>query len=286
MGKVRKVMLEDPIPSAQQLDHLLRDLLWGMVEYISHNSTVDNNLPENPISDEYTAFHEEIDAYGLSGQIPVFFSSSKKRKRARMLSQHDQPSSISSFALNGQVLKLPSCQKPVFENIYRLRDTSMSNTCVMIIGLSSKPDHMRARKQASGEVIDIAMSQLVAVPKESLASVYTQHFCVKDSELRPHDVSIHPKYWDQRYRLMSRYDQGIILDEESWYSITPEAICDYLTLRCQELFDRYHPSKRKFEEMIVLDLFAGCGGNVISFASKAFLTIAVDIDPIKSAACR
>jgi hypothetical protein len=35
---------------------------------------------------------------------------------------------------------------------------------------------------------------------------------------------VQDKYWDQRYRLLSRFDQGVVLDDESWYSITPEEI--------------------------------------------------------------
>jgi hypothetical protein len=32
------------------------------------------------------------------------------------------------------------------------------------------------------------------------------------------------KYWLQRYSLFSRYDEGIKLDEEGWYSVTPEVV--------------------------------------------------------------
>jgi hypothetical protein len=32
------------------------------------------------------------------------------------------------------------------------------------------------------------------------------------------------KYWLQRYSLFSEFDKGVILDDESWYSVTPEII--------------------------------------------------------------
>lgn len=32
------------------------------------------------------------------------------------------------------------------------------------------------------------------------------------------------KYWMQRYSLFSRYDEGIVMDEGAWYSVTPEII--------------------------------------------------------------
>ncbi len=32
------------------------------------------------------------------------------------------------------------------------------------------------------------------------------------------------KYWMQRYSLWSRYDEGVRMDEEGWFSATPEVI--------------------------------------------------------------
>ena len=31
---------------------------------------------------------------------------------------------------------------------------------------------------------------------------------------------VHDKYWDQRYRLFSKFDSGIQLDAESWFSVS------------------------------------------------------------------
>ena len=47
-----------------------------------------------------------------------------------------------------------------------------------------------------------------------------------DALLAPEGV--HPKYWDQRYRLFRKFDSGIQLDPESWFSITPESVGTYL----------------------------------------------------------
>lgn len=72
------------------------------------------------------------------------------------------------------------------------------------------------------------------------------------------------KYWAQRYRLFSKYDQGILMDEESWYSVTPEKIARHIAevMRCG----------------IVVDGFCGVGGNAIQFALTCDRVIAVDID--------
>ncbi|KAK1386006.1 Trimethylguanosine synthase [Heracleum sosnowskyi] len=77
------------------------------------------------------------------------------------------------------------------------------------------------------------------------------------------------KYWRQRYDLFSRYDEGIELDEEGWYSVTPECIA----VRHAE----------RSEGGVVVDCFTGCGGNAIQFAAMGNHVIAIDIDPLKVA---
>ncbi|GMP39079.1 hypothetical protein CsSME_00010056 [Camellia sinensis var. sinensis] len=60
------------------------------------------------------------------------------------------------------------------------------------------------------------------------------------------------KYWLQRYDLFSKYDQGIKMDEEGWFSVTPEEIA----VRHAE----------RSGGGVVIDCFAGVGGNAIQFA--------------------
>ncbi|CAB1121224.1 unnamed protein product [Ectocarpus sp. CCAP 1310/34] len=75
------------------------------------------------------------------------------------------------------------------------------------------------------------------------------------------------KYWGQRYRYFSRFDEGVTMDEEGWYSVTPEAIARHIAERvCCD---------------VVVDPFVGCGGNAVQFALVAHLVFAVDIDPVK-----
>lgn len=57
---------------------------------------------------------------------------------------------------------------------------------------------------------------------------------------------------DQRYRLFSRFDEGIRLDHESWYSVTPESLATQIA---QEL----HLCGAR----IIVDGFCGAGGNSI-----------------------
>ncbi|EOA40216.1 hypothetical protein CARUB_v10008939mg [Capsella rubella] len=75
------------------------------------------------------------------------------------------------------------------------------------------------------------------------------------------------KYWCQRYFLFSRFDEGIKMDEEGWFSVTPELIAKHHATRCNG--------------GIVIDCFTGVGGNAIQFASRSHYVIAIDLDPKK-----
>ncbi|KAF7814567.1 trimethylguanosine synthase-like [Senna tora] len=77
------------------------------------------------------------------------------------------------------------------------------------------------------------------------------------------------KYWFQRYCLFSKYDEGIKMDEEGWFSVTPEEIAIRHAERCTD--------------KVVIDSFSGVGGNAIQFAKKCCHVIAIDIDPEKVA---
>jgi trimethylguanosine synthase len=76
------------------------------------------------------------------------------------------------------------------------------------------------------------------------------------------------KYWAQRYRFFSKFDQGIRLDEESWFSVTPECLAIHVAKRCS-VCD------------VVVDAFCGSGGNTIQLAMRCKQVIAIDIDPAK-----
>lgn len=77
------------------------------------------------------------------------------------------------------------------------------------------------------------------------------------------------KYWVKRFSLFSRFDQGIRLDRESWFSVTPEKIAKQ--------------TARRLACDVIVDAFCGCGGNAIQFANTCGRVIAVDIDAEKLA---
>ena len=88
----------------------------------------------------------------------------------------------------------------------------------------------------------------------------------------PKDVVDHygtgiEKYWAQRYRYFSRFDEGVRMDREGWFSVTPEKIAEHIAERCQS--------------DVVVDAFCGVGGNAIQFAFTCEHVIAIDIDPVR-----
>ena len=91
--------------------------------------------------------------------------------------------------------------------------------------------------------------------------------------------SVDLKYWLQRKRFFSRFDFGIKLDAESWYSVTPEVIANHIASR----ITTKKLSCNDVEEIVVLDAFAGCGGNTIAFALHRGISkvVCVDTDKMK-----
>ncbi|XP_037537992.1 trimethylguanosine synthase [Nematolebias whitei] len=80
------------------------------------------------------------------------------------------------------------------------------------------------------------------------------------------------KYWAQRYRLFSRFDEGIKLDREGWFSVTPERIAEHIALRV---------AQSSPNSQLVIDAFCGVGGNAIQFALTGRRVLAVDINPVR-----
>ena len=103
-----------------------------------------------------------------------------------------------------------------------------------------------------------------------------------DGILNPYPTSVVPdKFWAQRKRLFSKYDEGIQIhnvndnnDGEMWYSVTPESIANHVAEKMINMILRQGGHQQSASSSsstsgnitIVLDVFCGCGGNSIAFA--------------------
>ena len=108
--------------------------------------------------------------------------------------------------------------------------------------------------------------------KETSTSSHLDDVGVKDKHNLKNELSLShklnlKKYWFQRYRLFSRFDEGVKLDDEGWFSVTPEKIAKHIAERCR--CDT------------IIDAFCGVGGNTIQFAHTCEHVIAIDIDPVR-----
>ena len=96
-----------------------------------------------------------------------------------------------------------------------------------------------------------------------------------DGIVNPYPPSEVPdKYWAQRKRLFSRFEEGIKLDKEGWYSVTPEVIAKHIA---QRMVGR---STRR--DIVVLDAFCGVGGNSIALAARLEVSVVVCVDTDRS----
>ncbi|KAH7339656.1 RNA cap guanine-N2 methyltransferase-domain-containing protein [Rhizoctonia solani] len=102
---------------------------------------------------------------------------------------------------------------------------------------------------------------------EDISTEVTLHY--KNQKSVPQHLK---KYFAQRHRFFSLYDDGCLLDEEGWYSVTPEKIALQIAERCR--CDT------------VIDAFCGVGGNAIAFAQSCERVIALDVSPTRLAIAR
>jgi trimethylguanosine synthase len=93
---------------------------------------------------------------------------------------------------------------------------------------------------------------------------------------------VHDKYWAQRHRLFKKFDEGIMLDPEGWYSVTPEVIADHVAKTVGEMSTNMLKLSHPYEGIVILDAFCGCGGNAIAFGKlpihQVSLVVCIDLD--------
>ncbi|NXW79256.1 TGS1 synthase, partial [Hirundo rustica] len=128
-----------------------------------------------------------------------------------------------------------------------------------------------AGSELEGEAQDAAANEKIPVKKKEMKRRRRNKKALRTI---PPEIAADPelvKYWAQRYRLFSRFDEGIKLDREGWFSVTPEKIAEHIAVRVSQSFNCD----------IIVDAFCGVGGNAIQFALTSKRVIAIDIDPEK-----
>jgi hypothetical protein len=62
------------------------------------------------------------------------------------------------------------------------------------------------------------------------------------------------RFWNQRYLIFEKFDEGVKLDEGSWSTTPPEQVCEFIAGKCAGA-------------KVILDGFAGAGGTAIKLAN-------------------
>jgi len=90
----------------------------------------------------------------------------------------------------------------------------------------------------------------------------------------PFEIS---KYWHQRHKIFSKYDDGIWMTDDAWFGVTPEPVANKIA---------EHVASAPKSKTTLIDAFAGAGGNTIAFALSGRWSqiFAVEKDP-KALAC-
>ncbi|EGD93534.1 trimethylguanosine synthase [Trichophyton mentagrophytes] len=83
------------------------------------------------------------------------------------------------------------------------------------------------------------------------------HYHYRTKAEVPWDIQ---NYWAQRYKIFSKYDEGVWLTDDAWFGVTPEPVANKIALHMAQAA----PEKK----CILIDAFAGAGGNTIAFAKS------------------
>ena len=284
--KVKKKVITDQCGSASQTRAIVREVLWGLVTKIhqdSEENATENAFLHTPVPAQFT---------DDSTDLPVQFKSKNTRKRKGMDESQNNGAKKKQYSGLTSTLSVPKYNGTLLEeNVYHIIPSysQYAGTVVRVVGNGptipsgstvvgrilgkcgeTETDHSFA-------VVELSRASLAAIPVEDC---HEAHKLVQIDEQRilmeNMPAGVHLKYWDQRYRLLSLFDQGIKLDAESWFSITPEAVAKHVTSSC---IGRAREWKCRMEK--VLDCFSGCGGNTIPFAALGKEVVSVDLDPVK-----
>ncbi|KAL5705713.1 hypothetical protein ACHQM5_023979 [Ranunculus cassubicifolius] len=224
------------------------------VEYIElaegQTKTIDTVVENDMVSNNSSA--EVLDPSALQCKTEVIASSSN----SSVHSFHETPSEIEPAGSNA-ISGLDSTT--VDYNFQHLDDFDFSE----IKKISDEETSLHSTiTKVSSEEWNIGSSK----KKKKVRRTRTQRRYSEGMPLEFPDDMI--KYWCQRYSLFSRYDEGIKMDEEGWFSVTPESIA-------------IHQAERCGGGGTIIDSFTGAGGNAIQLAKRGNHVIAVDIDSKK-----
>ena len=232
------------------------------------------------------------DPDGVSGLAPSLPDQDPGLLASDAAFEHRQRTLHFWLAAVGESVRLHTCERTACDGVLRAVDAEQAH---LIIGDLATP--IGTYPNATLRASDLNCAEILgswrlssALPKRPTWACHQATPTSSDSESAPVPVSTvgvcedaehessgsqvgsgpagvtpaNAKYFVQRYMLFSRYDEGVLMDEEGWFSVTPEVLAKHIAERCR--CD------------LIVDAFAGVGGNAIQFAHTCERVIAVDLD--------
>lgn len=253
-----------------------RALLADMLEYIGINEELS----------DYSSEHRNI---GLS---IVYQGAKKKGKKRKFLETANFPvSAVAQPKTALEILRNISCKVVNWGtfpfSLKHIAAEGIQGQRGRIVICKGLGHHSSGTLQSSTvfvvqdivscELCYVDETELCEIPESQLSRAYEEvNEFVRQRMLVGIPANVHEKYWDQRYRIFSRFDQGIQLDPESWFSATYECIGEEFASNCLQ-----RAQQKGFPISTVWDGFSGCGGTGISFCRRGLYVTAVDIDAQK-----
>ena len=125
-------------------------------------------------------------------------------------------------------------------------------------------DNLYVLKLAQVEIEDNFYEQLELAKDEKKIN--------KKLSYNAHNTVPNERFWEKRYYYYSKFDEGIQMDKDLWYSVTPEPIAKYIA--------------KLIYGKTIIDGFCGSGGNVIQFSKYCKKVYAIDIEKKKIDICK
>ena len=123
----------------------------------------------------------------------------------------------SVFGLEGS-LTTYALLKEASQEVYYLR--SLSRECCIFFA-ACKNARTSTEPISKGSRIELVTPEASLTMHRGMILAQTQH------SNRMHMQAQLQKYWMQRYSLWKRFDEGVLMDHEGWYSATPEALAKH-----------------------------------------------------------
>ncbi|KAK3932388.1 Trimethylguanosine synthase, partial [Frankliniella fusca] len=222
-------------------------------------STNSQDIPEMPVSEKFQIEKSKESQKGRVISASYKEASTELAEQSTALSTQDEVDS-SDFCADDLMSDLQPQNKMLVEN----STLETADVCAVLSEDNLlEPSLSVAGSQAIDGVVELSKSSKSKKKKKK------QKRTLMKANL-PNEIKNNPqliKYWYRRFQLFHKFDEGIQLDAESWFSVTPEELAKHTAerLRCD----------------LIIDAFCGAGGNAIQFAFTCERVIAIDIDPAK-----